>query len=76
MSKEPSKNPKIDWYRFTARFGCGFIFGIFASVGVGVAFGATTMSGLFWGWVLLSALFGLLSVIFGEKFWTHIIKWF
>lgn len=76
MSKKPPTHQKIDLSRFTARFGCGFIFGLFAALGTGLLFGAQTMAGLFWGWILFSLLFGLLSVIFGDKFWTTIIRWF
>ncbi len=76
MSNQPPRNNQPDWYRITARFGCGFVFGLFASVSTVFVFGAQTMAGLFWGWVLLSVIFGLLSVIFGENFWTKIIYWF
>ncbi|PAX57167.1 hypothetical protein CK510_09170 [Brunnivagina elsteri CCALA 953] len=71
----PMKN-KPDLYQFTARFGCGFIFGLFAGTSCYFVFGATTMAGLFWGWVIFSVMFGLLSVIFGDRFWTKIYRWF
>jgi hypothetical protein len=67
---------KPDLYQFTARFGCGFLFGIFAGTSCFFVFGANTMAALFWGWIFVSLIFGLLSVIFGERFWTKIFHWF
>ncbi|MEA5572001.1 hypothetical protein [Calothrix sp. UHCC 0171] len=67
---------KPDFYQFTARFGCGFIFGLFAATSCYFILGAQTMLGLFWGWVLFSLLFGVLSAIFGDHFWTKIYHWF
>jgi hypothetical protein len=66
---------KPDLYQSTAKFGCGFIFGLFAATGCYFVFGAKTMTALFWGWVLFSVMFGLLSVIFGDRFWTKIFPW-
>ncbi|MBF2013810.1 MAG: hypothetical protein IGS23_00980 [Rivularia sp. T60_A2020_040] len=61
--------------QFTARFGCGFIFGIFLAIALGLAADAPTVAALL-GIIFISAVVcGLLSVAFGEKFWYWLLFW-
>ena len=61
--------------QFTARFGCGFIFGIFAAIALGFAVDAQTFAGLFAIIVISAVVCGFLSVAFGDKFWQWLRFW-
>jgi hypothetical protein len=74
MSKNPVPN-KPDYSQFTARFGCGFIIGILIAGSVSIVYGAQTMGGLIAAWIIFALVCGLLSAIFGNKFWQNIIHW-
>lgn len=60
---------------FTARFGCGFIFGIFLAIALGLLADAPTVAALL-GIIFISAVVcGLLSAAFGDKFWYWLRFW-
>jgi uncharacterized membrane protein YciS (DUF1049 family) len=74
MHKKNQQN-RIDSSKFTARFGCGFIVGILIAGSTAIVYGAQTIIGLIVAWIIFAILCGLLSAIFGDKFWHHIIHW-
>lgn len=76
MSKKSHQNKSFDYSKFTARFGCGFLVGILIAGGVGILYSAQTMTGLLAVWIIFAIVCGLLSAIFGDKFWHNIIRWF
>ena len=70
-----SNQKKHNSAQFTARFGCGFIFGIIAAISLGFALNAQTFAALF-GIIIISAVIcGSLSVAFGDKFWQWLRFW-
>ena len=76
MNKNNKSNLKKDnRAQFTARFGCGFIFGIFAAISLGQVVDAQTLVGLFAIILVSSVVCGLLSVAFGDKFWHWLASW-
>jgi hypothetical protein len=75
MSRNPLPNKKTDYSQFIARFGCGFLVGILIGGSCSMVYGTKTMGGLITAWIILALLCGLLSVIFGDKFWKTIIHW-
>lgn len=75
MSKNSTPNKKSNYSQFTARFGCGFLVGILIGGSVSIVYSAQTMLGLIAAWVLFALVCGLLSAIFGNKFWLSIIHW-
>ncbi|MCJ8281377.1 MAG: hypothetical protein MJK14_16275 [Rivularia sp. ALOHA_DT_140] len=76
MRKNNQSNPKNHNHaQFTARFGCGFIFGIFAAISFGFALDAQTITALLGIIVVSAVICGLLSAAFGDKFWEWIRFW-
>jgi hypothetical protein len=75
MRKNPVPNKKSDHSQFIMRFSCGFLVGILIGGSVSMVYGAQTMGGLIVAWVIFALLCGLLSAIFGDKFWQSIIHW-
>jgi len=76
MNKNNKSNQKKDnSTQFTARFGCGFIFGIFAAISLGFVVDAQTFAGLFAIIVISAVVCGLLSAAFGDKFWHWLSFW-
>ncbi|MEA5595187.1 hypothetical protein [Rivularia sp. UHCC 0363] len=61
--------------QFIARFGCGFIFGIFLAIGLGFVVDAQTFAGLLGIIVIVAVVCGLLSAAFGDKFWLLFRFW-
>ncbi|AFY58218.1 hypothetical protein Riv7116_5854 [Rivularia sp. PCC 7116] len=76
MNQNNQPNPKNDnRAQFTARFGCGFIFGIFFAFTLGFVADAQTFTALL-GIIFVSAVIcGLLSAAFGDKFWHWLRFW-
>ena len=74
MNQNNRPNQKRDYSKFVARFGCGAIFGIALAIAGGAIAYPTTAAGLFAVVIIFALACGLLSVIFGEKFWTHLWK--
>ena len=75
MSKNHRPNQKRDHSKFIARFGCGAVFGIALAIAGGAIAYPTTAAGLFATVIIFAIICGLLSVIFGDKFWTNLWKW-
>ncbi len=70
-----SKQKNDNRTQFTARFGCGFIFGIFFALSLGLLADAQTFVALL-GIIIISAVIcGLLSAAFGDKFWLWLRFW-
>ncbi|MDY6897890.1 MAG: hypothetical protein SWZ49_07390, partial [Cyanobacteriota bacterium] len=76
MDKNNQSNPKKhNRAQFTARFGCGFIFGILAAIALGIAIEAQTIAGLLAIIFISAVVCGLLSAAFGDKFWHWLAFW-
>lgn len=76
MNRDRQPNQKRDYSKFVARFGCGAIFGITLAIALGATAYPTTTTGLLAVIIMFALGSGLLSVIFGDKFWTNLWKWF
>ncbi|MGF1674313.1 MAG: hypothetical protein ACFCUV_11610 [Rivularia sp. (in: cyanobacteria)] len=76
MNKNNNSDRKKDKHaEFTARFGCGFIFGIFLAIALGLVAEALTVAALL-GIIFISAVVcGLFSAVFGDKFWYWLRFW-
>ncbi|MDJ0773703.1 MAG: hypothetical protein QNJ49_09800 [Mastigocoleus sp. MO_167.B18] len=75
MNRDRQPNQKRDYSKFVARFGCGAIFGITLAIAGGAIAYPTTATGLLAVIIMFALASGLLSVIFGDKFWTNLWKW-
>ncbi len=75
MNQNNQPNHKPDRSRFVARFGCGAIFGIALAIAIGAVAYPTTIAGLLAVVIIFALVCGLLSVVFGDKFWTNLWKW-
>lgn len=75
MNQNNQPNQKRDYSKFVARFGCGAIFGIGLAVAGGAIANPTTAAGLLAVVIIFALACGLLSVIFGDKFWINLSKW-
>lgn len=74
MNKNNGSNKKLEREQIIARFGCGFIFGIFIAISTGLVAAPQTMAGLIGIVIVCAIINGLLSVIFGESFWLNFWK--
>ncbi len=73
--KNQSNQKKDDRTQFTARFGCGFIFGIFFAISLGLVADAQTFASLLAIVIVSAVICGLLSAAFGDRFWLWLRFW-
>ncbi|MGD1871887.1 MAG: hypothetical protein ACFB02_02430 [Mastigocoleus sp.] len=76
MNKNNHPNKKLERAEIVARFGCGFIFGIFLAIAGGLLAAPQTTLGLILVILLFAIASGFLSVFLGESFWLKFWKWF
>lgn len=75
MNQNNQPNQKRDYSKFVARFGCGAVFGIILAIAGGAIAYPTTVGGLFAVVIIFALVCGLLSVVFGDRFWVNLWKW-
>ncbi|USR89672.1 hypothetical protein NEA10_12365 [Phormidium yuhuli AB48] len=72
---DPSPRRRLDRLQTIARFSGGFLFGVIAAFFSPNIWGVSVLASLL-SIGLLGLCCGLLAVLFGDRFWSFLSRWF